>query len=380
MTTVPQVPRRRRIAIVLNDLAAGGAQRAALEQAACLDPAEWQVEVVSLELKPAAGWDLRLPSRIPVRRPGLLGLAAWWRAYAPDLVHAHLARATIACVALAPFVGRTPVVATCHNVSDWRERRFHPVRRLAHAALHRCAHVFAVSEAVRSAIADHDPGLGARTTVLYNGADLSGFRDLAGMRDAARDVLGVRPGTFVVGAVARFDPRKGLDVLLEAASGALHRVPGLEVILVGDGAERDRLVARSHELGLHQRVHFVGEHSDVRPYLAAFDLFAAPSRSEGLGIALVEALAAGIPVAGSRVGGIPEVLANGEAGWLVEPDVASWTEALVAAARDHATRARFARTGPTFAQVFSLDRTREALSHDYREVLGTREAAWRRAA
>lgn len=365
---------------MLNDLAAGGAQRAAFEQAACLDPAEWQVEVVSLELKPAAGWDMRLPAHIPVRRPGVAGLAAWLRAFAPDLVHAHLARATIACVAAAPFAGSPPVVATCHNVSDWQERRFHPVRLLARAALHRCTRVFAVSEAVRAAIMAHDAGLGARTVVLHNGADLSGFRDLAGMRHAAREVLGYRAGAFVVGAVARLDPRKGLDVLLEAASAALPRLPGLEVLIVGDGAERARLVALTHERGLHTRVKFAGEHSDVRPYLAAFDLFAAPSRSEGLGIALVEALAAGVPVAGSRVGGIPEVLAQGEAGWLVEPTVAAWTEALVTAARDAATREHFARVGPRAADAFSLEHMREVLADAYRDVLGESVADHRDAA
>ncbi len=215
--------------------------------------------------------------------------------------------------------------------------------------------------------------LGARTSVLHNGADLSGYRDLAGMRHAAREVLGYRSGAFVVGAIARLDPRKGLDVLLEAASAALPRLPGLEVLIVGDGAERSRLVALSHERGLHTRVRFAGEHSDVRPYLAAFDLFAAPSRSEGLGIALVEALAAGVPVAGSRVGGIPEVLAQGEAGWLVEPTVAAWTEALVTASRDTATREHFAHVGPQAAEAFSLEHMREVLAAAYRDVLGEAE-------
>ena len=369
--TPPLTPvRRRRLAIVLNDLGAGGAQRAALEQAACLDPAVWEVEVVSLELKASEGWDTRLPSRIPVRRPGVLGLAAWLRAFAPDLVHAHLARATIACALAAPFAGHPPIVATCHNLSDWQERRRHPVRVLARWALHRCARVIAVSDAVREAIATQDPALGRRTVVLRNGADLSGYRDLSGMRDATRQVLGYRPGTFVVGAVARLDPRKGLDVLLEAVSEALHRVPGIEVLIVGDGAERARLIEQSQTLGLHTRVRFVGEQSDVRPYLAAFDLFAAPSRSEGLGIALVEALAAGVPVAGSRVGGIPEVLADGASGWLVEPTVSAWTEALVRAARDSAARATFAAEGPQRAETFSIAGTREALASIYREVLG----------
>jgi glycosyltransferase involved in cell wall biosynthesis len=132
---------------------------------------------------------------------------------------------------------------------------------------------------VREAIATQDPTLGRRTVVLRNGADLSGYRDLSGMRDATRQVLGYRPGTFVVGAVARLDPRKGLDVLLEAVSEALHRVPGIEVLIVGDGAERARLIEQSQTLGLHTRVRFVGEQSDVRPYLAAFDLFAGRRRA-----------------------------------------------------------------------------------------------------
>lgn len=370
MTHTPLVTRRRRIAVVLNDLGAGGAQRAAVEQAACLDPREWEVEVASLELKSAAGWDSRLPRRIPVRRPGVAGLAGWLRGFAPDLVHAHLARATIASAAALPFAGTPAFVATCHNLSDWEQRRNHPVRLLARLALHRADRVVAVSEAVREAMAGVDPALAARTRVLWNGVDLSGFAQVRTMREAAREVLGYRAGTFVVGVVARLDPRKGLDLLLDAASDAIHRVPGLELLIVGDGSERERLVARSHELGLHTRVRFVGEQSDVRPYLAAFDLFAAPSRSEGLGLALVEAMASGVPVAGAPVGGIPEVLARGEAGWLVPNTRSAWTDALVRAARSPQECARIAEAGLVQSSRFGLDAMRDALAGLYDEVLG----------
>ena len=370
MTRRAAASRRTRVAVVLNDLGAGGAQRAAIEQAACLDPAHWEVEVASLELKPARGWDHRLPARIPVRRPGLAGLAGWLRAYQPDLVHSHLARATIACSLAVPLVGPVPLVATCHNLSDWQERRHHPVRWLARAALHRCDAVLAVSEAVRRAIAAQDGALGRRTQVLLNGTDLSAFASVRGMRAAAREVLGYAPGSFVVGAVARLDPRKGLDRLLAAASAALHRVPGLEVLIVGDGAERARLVAQSHELGLYTRARFVGEQSDVRPYLAALDLFVAPSRSEGLGIALVEALAAGVPVAGAEVGGIPEVLAAGSAGWLVPGGTEAWTEAIVRAARGPAELDRLSLAGVSRAAEFSIERTREQLAAIYSGLLG----------
>lgn len=363
-------PARTRVAVVLNDLGPGGAQRAAIEQAGCLDPAVWQVEVASLELKPPQGAEHRLPRRIPVRRPGLGGLTGWLREFQPDLIHAHLARATIACSLASPLAGNPALVATCHNLSDWQERRHHPVRLLARAALHRCDTILAVSEAVRRAIAAHDTVLGDRTQVLRNGADLSAFASVRGMRAAAREVLGYPPGSFVVGAVARLDPRKGLDVLLSAASEALPRVPGLEVLIVGDGTDRQRLAAHSRELGLSARARFVGAQSDVRPYLAALDLFAAPSRSEGLGIALVEALAAGVPVAGADVGGIPEVLDGGSAGWLLPAGVKEWSDAIVRASRSPAELDRLSLAGLERANEFSIDRTRDRLAGLYRAALG----------
>lgn len=372
----PAALQRRRVAVVINDLGAGGAQRAALDQAACLDPDRWQVEVASLELKPSKGWDTRLPPHVPVRHPGLVGLPGWLRSFAPDLVHAHLARATIACALARPFADAPPWVATCHNLADWQERRHHPVRMLARAALHRCDMVIAVSEAVRGAITLHDAALGKRTHVLWNGADLSAFEQVRVMRGPAREVLGYRPGTFVVGAVARLDPCKGLDLLLAAASLALHRVPGLEVLIVGDGPERERLIAKSRELGLYSRARFVGEQSDVRPYLAAFDLFAAPSRSEGLGIAIVEALAAGVPVAGSLSGGIPEVLAGGEAGWLVDGSPHAWCETIVRAAREPVELARLSVAGLARAAAFSIVHTRTQLEQRYEQVLGEGAAPW----
>ena len=367
---------RTRVAVVLDDLGVGGAQRAAVEQAACLDPAEWRVEVASLELRPAHGWTARLPRHVPVRRPGPFGLPGWLHAFAPSLVHAHLARATISCAVAVPLAAVPKWVATCHNLSDWQEHRHHPLQLLARAALHRCNAVVAAGEAVRAAIAQHDGPLAARTQVLLNGTDLSAFAAVRGMRAAARDVLGYRPGAFVVGAVARLEPRKGLDVLLTAASEALHRVPGLELLIVGDGVERVRLSTLACELGLYTRVRFVGEQMDVRPYLSAFDLFAAPSRSEGSGLALVAALASGVPVAGARVGGIPEVLDGGAAGWLVDPTPAAWADVIVRAARTPAELERLSAAGRERAEEFSITRTRAQLVQLYRGALGGRVSAF----
>jgi glycosyltransferase involved in cell wall biosynthesis len=359
-----------RIAVVVNELGAGAATRAAIDQAACLEPATWQVEIASLDLGGRAKGAGRLPRHVPVRRPGLAGLTRWLREFRPLLVHAHLGHATVACRAAAPFAGEPVLVASCHELADWREHRLRPLSLLARAALHHYNVVLAASEAVRAAIAEQDRGLAARVRVLRHGIDLSGFTDLRGMHAAAREVLGYRPGTFVLGVVGRLDERKGVDLLLEAASLALHRVPGLELLIVGDGAERPRLVALASERGLVGRVRFVGERADVRPYLAAFDLFAAPSRGAGAGVTLIEAMAAGVPVAGSPVGGIPEVLDGGAAGWLVPLTPQAWAEAIARAARLPGELQRMAEAGRARAGEFSLEHMREQLAECYRTALG----------
>ena len=359
-------PDRQRVAVVVNGLGAAGAARAAVEQAACLDPEHWQVEIASLELATFTRGELRLPQHVPVRRPGLSGLLRWLREFTPDLVHAHLAEATLACRLMVPFAGKPALVATCHELSDWREHRHQPLQLLARAALHHCGVVLAASEAVRAAIAAHDSALAARTRVLGSGTDLSAFAAVRGMRAAAREVLGYRAGTFIVGTVARLQAHQGLDVLLEAASQALHRVPGLELVVVGDGPERARLAALASEHGLSARVRFVGLHADVRPYLAAFDLFAAPSRAEGSGVTVIEALAAGVPVLGSPDGVFPELLDRGAAGWLVPLTPTAWADAIVHAARSPGELDRLSAAGRARAAAFSLDHMRARLVECYR--------------
>src|ERR1051326_4108113 len=186
---------RIRVAVVLDHLGAAGSPRAAVAQATSLDPAAWQVEIASLERPDPGGEETRLPVEIPVRRPGLAGFAGWLKAFAPDLVHSHHVRATLACRVASPLAGDPPLVATCHELSDWRERRHRPLHLLTRVALHHCAVVLAASHAVRSAIAAEDPRLGARPRVLYNGTGLSAFAAGGGLAAGApRGALGDRRG------------------------------------------------------------------------------------------------------------------------------------------------------------------------------------------
>lgn len=119
----------------------------------------------------------------------------------------------------------------------------------------------------------------------------------------------------LIGAIGRLEPQKGFDVLLRA----LPRVPEAHIVLVGDGAERDRLELLAAELGIQERVHWQGWSDESRAYLPSFDVFALPSRFEGFPLVVLEAMLAQLPVVASDVGSVAEAVLHGETGLLVPP-------------------------------------------------------------
>ncbi|MBI1962447.1 MAG: glycosyltransferase, partial [Candidatus Rokubacteria bacterium] len=126
------------------------------------------------------------------------------------------------------------------------------------------------------------------------------------------------------------------------------------LLLIGDGPERAALEARAAALGVAGRLHVTGATTDVTGCLAAADVVAAPSRTEGMGRALVEAMALGLPVVGAAVGGIPAVIVDGECGRLVPPeDPAALARALVDLGRDEALRRKLGAAAIRRAETFS---------------------------
>src|SRR5262249_32222933 len=197
---------RARVLYVINDLCIGGAQRALLSQAAALDPERFEVHVASLEL--AAGGPLARDYReagvavhafeapgvafglAPFRLQALIGR---WR---PDIVHTHLAAAGVVG-RTAAHARRVPhVVSTLHNVTDWVDRRRHPLRALDRATLPLAHRVCAVSNAVREAVTRAMPRLATRVVTLRNGIAVERFRLPEGGRAAARAQLRFAPADF----------------------------------------------------------------------------------------------------------------------------------------------------------------------------------------
>ena len=207
-------------------------------------------------------------------------------------------------------------------------------------------------------------------TVVRSGIDLRPYRRARGRRAECRLRWKLAPGDFAIGTLCRLEPVKGAEELLHAFLLAAEAQPRLRLVIGGDGPLRERLLDRARAAGRAERVVIDG--SWVRPedLLPALDLFVLASRNEGMGRALVEAMAAGLPVAATSVGGVPEVLEEGRAGILVPPGDA---EALAAAinrlAGDERLAAHFGRRARARAVVFGAGRMNHTLLRLYRKVL-----------
>jgi glycosyltransferase involved in cell wall biosynthesis len=221
-------------------------------------------------------------------------------------------------------------------------------------------------------------GIGRRTQyrTVPSGVPTAELRARAPGRAEARRALGLPADAFVVGALGRLVPVKGFDVLVAALPAVAAAVPSARVLLVGDGPERAALQAQAAACGVGRRLHLTGATAEIARALAACDVLAAPSRNEGMGRALVEAMALGVPVVAAAVGGIPAVVGDGEGGRLVPAgDAAALAEALVELGVDHGLRAKLAAAAPARAEAFSAEAAAAALRAVYDEVARERGLA-----
>jgi glycosyltransferase involved in cell wall biosynthesis len=214
-------------------------------------------------------------------------------------------------------------------------------RAIVWAARHFYDRVVVPSEANRRlAVA---AGMGEEhVRTLHTGIDLERFARAREGRDDLRRSLGIEADAPLVGAIGRFDPLKGYDVLVEAMAIVTRSLPRSRCVIVGDAvfdgeAEWKRAVERQiRSRGLEGKIFLTGWRDDIPSCLGALDLLVHPStRHDSLPTSVLEAMAAGLPVVGSRDGGIPELVEEGVTGWLVPPrDVAALARTLVKALSD----------------------------------------------
>jgi glycosyltransferase involved in cell wall biosynthesis len=192
--------------------------------------------------------------------------------------------------------------------------------------------------------------------VIHNGIDVGALPD-ARMRARVRSELGISDADVVVGTVARLDPVKDLQTLIRAVALHSGKPPSLVLLIVGDGSERARLEASVREMGADSSVRFLGHRDDARELLAGCDLYASSSISEGISLTILEAMAAGLPIVATQVGGTPEIV-DATCGRLVPArDPAALGRALAALADDAALRRTLGRGARARVEEhFTLDR------------------------
>src|SRR3989475_5351013 len=175
---------------------------------------------------------------------------------------------------------------------------------------------------------------------IHSGIDLAYFRSVRVDPAVKRKELGLPPEGVIVGTVGRLVPIKGLEWLLKAAPRVLAEFPQACFVIIGDGPMIGELRQLTSKLGIGLQVVFLGAREDVPECLAALDLFVLPSLNEGMGRVLLEAMAVGCPVVATRVGGIPDIVADGTTGLLVPPrDERALAEAILTFLRDRSRRA-----------------------------------------
>lgn len=359
--TDPVSTRRRvRVLRIITRLNVGGPALHVSLLTARLDPERFETLLVSgredaaegnmLELgRIAASLPLvRLPTMVRAIRP-LGDLRTLWslvriiRRFRPDVVHTHLAKAGLLGRLAARLAGVPVVVHTYHGSvlrGYFGPRQSRLLLWIDRWLARLSSRLIAITPSGRRELSDLGVAPADRIEVIPLGLDLESFRE---RRDsaAARRSLGIAPETPVIGIVGRLVPIKDVGTFLRAVELASRTVPDLVALIVGDGEERAALEALATP-----RCRFLGFREDVQALLGAMDVLALSSRNEGSPVSLIEGLAAGKPVVATAVGGVPDVVRDGETGLLVPPgDPEALAAAMVRLLTDRSLAARLGAAG-----------------------------------
>jgi len=378
--------RRINVLYLINALCPGGAEKVVARTVALLDRKRyhpivcclWKSGPVAEEIERKGVKVICLGARSRLDLTVVPKLFRLLKREEIHIIHSFLFHANM----LGRIVGRlagVPVILCSERTMEMEGKHRLFVNRLTAPLADK---VIAVCEAVREfAIAE----IGIRPDKLitiYNGIDLNEFSPNPNQEETeeAKRELGITPSHKVVGTVGHLEEEKGCEYLLRAAAQVSVQDEKVIFLLVGDGSQRAKLETLAQDLGISSQVMFMGHRNDVPKLLSVMDVFVLPSLYEGLPNALLEALAACRPVVATQVGGIPEVVADGETGILIPPrDPGALAGAICALLKDRERAREMGMAGrKRVERLFSVETMvakTEALYEELtREKLGSKEA------
>ncbi|HEX6158712.1 MAG TPA: glycosyltransferase, partial [Thermoanaerobaculia bacterium] len=370
----------------IDSLTVGGAESLIIPFARRLDRSRYALTVCCLstvagnaiepELRKEGVNVVNLGARNLRDRAAFRRLVALVRDEKIELVHAHLPYASIWSAVLSRNTG-VPSIASLHVAPSATRELFDSTRhrvmtevrdRLMRFVTNRwSSRIVSVSDALRKIYLQRGGLDPAKLRVVHNGIELDRFRrDRVASRALLDRELDLPPYAKIVVTVAVLRPKKGIEVLLDAAT----RVPDAFFLIVGDGPKREEWTRLASTLGVADRIRWAGYRRDVDALLAGCDLFVHPSLDDAFPTVLLEAMAAGLPVVATRVGGIPEIVSD-FTGRLVAPnDAAELAGAIGNLLGDDVARKRMSVAAEkTATEKFSTEAWIGRLDAVYREVL-----------
>jgi glycosyltransferase involved in cell wall biosynthesis len=363
------------VCLLITDLAYGGTPRSVQALALGLRDRGHEVHVASLlsggeVAQELAAAGIRV-TPLAIERHGPIAAARalyqLLRRQRPAVLHAFLFHANF----LGRVIGRLAGVR-CVIVS---ERSVEPQKRASRVWLDRLTWWLAKwwtvnADATAAVLAARERIAPGRIVAIPTGVDTDRFSPSTDDSDL-RGRLGLESRNVVAVCIGRLDRLKGHDTLVDAFARVAAARPHVHLLLVGEGAERNAIEARAAASGIGDRVHWAGSVADVRPYLRAADLFVLASDAEGTPGAVLEAMAMGLPVVATCIGGTPEAVADGETGLLVAPrDSAALAAAMLRLIDDPESARRMGERG----------RARAVERYSMRRVLDLTEALYARTA
>lgn len=353
---------------VIDALNIGGAQRAVLNWISGLRETRFRISLAVLHGPGTMDAAFNAAGCVP----HYLASSKWdprivWRLRAMirkgnfDIVHAHLVPSSFLCERFRTFLGIRRCVIHAHTFYQRNDQQYQNVLERGmyrHADL-----LLGCSKAVLDSIPSNLP-----KRVAYNGVDFNQFAVVP--QNAIREKLGFQPNDFVVGTVGRLAPAKDPETLCRAVA-LLDDIPEIRLLFVGSGPLHNRLEQLAAELHITDRVIFAGAQQDVTPFLHAMNMFVLPSRTEGFGLSLIEAMACGRPCIAANSPAITEIFSPGKEGLIFQPgDAQNLAAQIRTFYQNPKLRQRCATAGRDHAHaVFSLDAAAHSLIESYEYLL-----------